>query len=107
MIGHEGATGHASGCHVHYGLFSPLETRRFGVRADLLKNLKLPRFVIARVDPLAVLPGGDVALRTRQIGKAVAAGKARAAAALEEAMKAAALGLAAVHSASDALTASP
>ena len=27
LIGHEGATGHASGCHVHYGLFSPRETR--------------------------------------------------------------------------------
>jgi murein DD-endopeptidase MepM/ murein hydrolase activator NlpD len=26
-IGYEGATGHASGCHVHYGLFSPLETK--------------------------------------------------------------------------------
>ena len=25
-IGYEGRTGHASGCHVHYGLFSPLET---------------------------------------------------------------------------------
>ena len=31
LIGHEGATGHASGCHVHYGLFSPLETRTFAI----------------------------------------------------------------------------
>ena len=81
MIGHEGATGHASGCHVHYGLFSPLETRTFGVRADILKRLKLPRFEIARIDPLLVLPGGDVALKTRQIAKAIAAARARAAAA--------------------------
>ena len=39
-IGYEGATGHASGCHVHYGLFSPLETDVFGVREDILKNLR-------------------------------------------------------------------
>ena len=81
LIGHEGATGHASGCHVHYGLFSPLETRTFGVRADLLRSLKLPRAEIARIDPLLVLPGGDVALRTRQIAKAIAAVKAATAAA--------------------------
>ena len=77
-IGHEGATGHASGCHVHYGLFSPFETKQFGVRADLLKQLHLPKYAIARVDPLAVLPGGDVALRTRQIAKAIAAAGATA-----------------------------
>jgi murein DD-endopeptidase MepM/ murein hydrolase activator NlpD len=83
QIGHEGATGHASGCHVHYGLFSPFETKQFGVRADILKRLRLPNHVIARVDPLAVLPGGDVALRTRQIAKAIAAAKAAAASAVE------------------------
>ncbi len=80
-IGYEGATGHASGCHVHYGLFSPLETKTFGVRADILKRLKLPKYEIARIDPLQVLPGGDVALKTRQIAKAIAAARARAAAA--------------------------
>ena len=79
QIGHEGATGHASGCHVHYGLFSPLETRTFGVRADILKRLRLPTLEIARIDPLMVLPGGDVALATRQIGKAIAASRAEAA----------------------------
>ena len=72
LIGHEGATGHASGCHVHYGLFSPHETKTFGVRADILRRLKVPKFEIARIDPLAVLPGGEVALRTRQIAKAIA-----------------------------------
>ena len=76
LIGHEGATGHASGCHVHYGLFSPLETKTFGVRADILRRLKVPKFEIARIDPLLVLPGGEVALRTRQIAKAIAAAKA-------------------------------
>jgi murein DD-endopeptidase MepM/ murein hydrolase activator NlpD len=76
LIGHEGATGHASGCHVHYGLFSPLESKTFGVRADILRRLKTPKLEIARIDPLAVLPGGDVALRTRQIAKAIAAATA-------------------------------
>jgi murein DD-endopeptidase MepM/ murein hydrolase activator NlpD len=75
-IGHEGATGHASGCHVHYGLFSPFETKTFGVRADILKHLKVPRFEIARIDPALVLPGGEVAIKTRQIAKAIAAWKA-------------------------------
>jgi murein DD-endopeptidase MepM/ murein hydrolase activator NlpD len=76
LIGHEGQTGHASGCHLHYGLFSPLETRTFGVRADLLHRLKLPKYEIARIDPLLVLPGGDVALRTRSIASAIAAAEA-------------------------------
>jgi len=88
LIGHEGATGHASGCHVHYGLFSPLETKVFGLRSDIRKRMRLPATEIARIDPLLVLPRGDVALRTRQIGKAIdaiaadaAAAKARSAAA--------------------------
>jgi murein DD-endopeptidase MepM/ murein hydrolase activator NlpD len=76
LIGHEGATGHASGCHVHYGLFSPLETKTFGVRADILRRLKVPKLEIARIDPLIVLPGGEVALRTRSIAKAIAAANA-------------------------------
>jgi len=78
LIGHEGATGHASGCHVHYGLFSPFETTTFGVRADILRHLKLPKYEIARIDPALVLPGGDVAIRTRSIAKAIAAAQAEA-----------------------------
>lgn len=74
-IGHEGATGHASGCHVHYGIFSPLETHRFALRSDIRVRMKLPRYEIARIDPLQVLPRGDVALKTRQIAKAIAASK--------------------------------
>ena len=66
-IGYEGATGHASGCHVHYGLFSPLETKTFGVRADILKHLRTPPLEIARIDPLIVLPGGAEALKTRHV----------------------------------------
>ena len=67
LIGYEGMTGHASGCHVHFGLFSPRETKTFGVRADILRNLRLPPLEIARIDPLNVLPGGQDALRTRLI----------------------------------------
>ena len=66
-IGLEGMTGHASGCHVHYGLFSPFETDTFGVRADILKNLRLPEAEIARIDPLIVMPNGAEALKTRRI----------------------------------------
>ena len=66
LIGHEGATGHASGCHVHYGLFSPLETDTFGVREDILKRLKLPPLEIARIDPILVLPDGPAALEARR-----------------------------------------
>jgi murein DD-endopeptidase MepM/ murein hydrolase activator NlpD len=76
LIGHEGATGHASGCHVHYGLFSPLETDRFQTRADIVRRMRVPTEEIARVDPLFLLPAGDVALRTRNIAKAVAAAAA-------------------------------
>jgi murein DD-endopeptidase MepM/ murein hydrolase activator NlpD len=71
LIGHEGATGHASGCHVHFGLFSPLEKKVFGVRGDIVKRMKVPKHEIARIDPLAVLPGGEVALETRSIEKAI------------------------------------
>ena len=66
VIGLEGATGHASGCHVHYGLFSPLETATFGVREDILKRLKLPTAEIARIDPILVMPDGAEALRLRR-----------------------------------------
>ncbi len=66
-IGLEGMTGHASGCHVHYGLFSPFETDTFGVRADILKKLRLPEAEIARIDPLIVMPRGAEVLRTRRI----------------------------------------
>jgi murein DD-endopeptidase MepM/ murein hydrolase activator NlpD len=56
LLGYEGATGHASGCHVHYGLFSPWETATFAIRPDVVKRMRLPKTEIARVDPLLVLP---------------------------------------------------
>ncbi len=56
LIGYEGQTGRASGCHVHYGLFSPLEAATFAIDPDVVKRMKVPALEIARVDPLIVLP---------------------------------------------------
>ena len=43
LLGYEGMTGRASGCHLHYGLFSPQETDSFGIDAAVAKRMKLPR----------------------------------------------------------------
>jgi murein DD-endopeptidase MepM/ murein hydrolase activator NlpD len=56
VIGYEGATGLASGCHVHYGLFNTLETAAFQSDPGVVKRDLIPTAEIARVDPLLVLP---------------------------------------------------
>ncbi len=56
FLGHEGRTGRATGCHVHYGLFSPLETASFKVEPAVVRRMKVPSRQTARVDPLLVLP---------------------------------------------------
>jgi murein DD-endopeptidase MepM/ murein hydrolase activator NlpD len=56
LLGNEGQTGHASGCHLHYGLFSPQETAIFGIDPKVAEHMKLPVWEIARIDPLLVLP---------------------------------------------------
>lgn len=56
LLGYEGMTGRASGCHLHYGLFSPWETETFRIVPDVAKRMKLPRAETARIDPLLVLP---------------------------------------------------
>ncbi len=56
LVGHEGMTGRASGCHLHYGLFSPAETSVFGIDPDVAERMLLPRWQLARIDPQSVLP---------------------------------------------------
>jgi murein DD-endopeptidase MepM/ murein hydrolase activator NlpD len=56
LLGYEGRTGRASGCHLHYTLFSPDETAMFGMEPVAAAHMLLPTEMIARVDPLRVLP---------------------------------------------------
>jgi murein DD-endopeptidase MepM/ murein hydrolase activator NlpD len=56
FIGFEGRTGRASGCHLHYGLFSPLESATFEIAPDVVKRMLLPGYQTARIDPMLVLP---------------------------------------------------
>jgi murein DD-endopeptidase MepM/ murein hydrolase activator NlpD len=56
LLGYEGRTGHASGCHLHYGLFSPFETAAYSMDPAIVKRMKVPTAEIARIDPLSVFP---------------------------------------------------
>jgi murein DD-endopeptidase MepM/ murein hydrolase activator NlpD len=56
LLGYEGRTGHASGCHLHYGLFSPFARAVFTLDPAVARRMKLPPAEIARVDPRLVLP---------------------------------------------------
>jgi len=56
VIGWEGATGNASGCHVHYGLFKPAETATFQLDPAVVAKDLMPPYETARVNPLLVLP---------------------------------------------------
>ena len=56
LLGYEGATGRASGCHLHYGLFSPLEPRAFAIDPAVVERMLVPTHQVARIDPLPVLP---------------------------------------------------
>jgi murein DD-endopeptidase MepM/ murein hydrolase activator NlpD len=56
LLGYEGRTGHATGCHLHYGLFSPYETASYTLDPAIVKRMKVPTTEIARVDPETVFP---------------------------------------------------
>jgi murein DD-endopeptidase MepM/ murein hydrolase activator NlpD len=56
LLGYEGRTGHATGCHLHYGLFSTFERAVFTLDPGVVERMKLPTTEIARVDPMRVLP---------------------------------------------------
>jgi len=56
VIGYEGATGNASGCHVHFGLFKVSETATFQLDPAIVAKDLMPPYETARVDPLLVLP---------------------------------------------------
>jgi murein DD-endopeptidase MepM/ murein hydrolase activator NlpD len=56
LLGYEGRTGHATGCHLHFGVFSPIEPATWTLRGDIMRRYDLPPAETARVDPLVVLP---------------------------------------------------
>jgi murein DD-endopeptidase MepM/ murein hydrolase activator NlpD len=56
LIGWEGQTGNATGCHLHYAIFSPAETDSWLLEPKARERSLLPDREIARIDPLLVLP---------------------------------------------------
>jgi murein DD-endopeptidase MepM/ murein hydrolase activator NlpD len=64
LIGYEGMTGLASGCHLHYSIFDPDESSVFDTDPGLIRRLKLPAGEVARIDPLDVLPPPESAFLT-------------------------------------------
>ena len=63
VLGTEGSTGHATGCHLHYSLFSTSDSLRFTTEPVTQARLVMPAAEIARIDPLLVLPplrAGDI-----------------------------------------------
>ena len=56
VIGVEGSTGHATGCHLHYSLFLANDPTRFETNPADVTRYYLPAAEIARVDPLSVMP---------------------------------------------------
>ena len=56
QIGLEGSSGHATGCHLHYSLYSPNDAGRWTTYEKDVARYHLPTGEIARIDPLTLLP---------------------------------------------------
>jgi murein DD-endopeptidase MepM/ murein hydrolase activator NlpD len=56
LIGWEGRTGDATGCHVHYSIFSPSDPGLFITNPRSVAHSHLPAAEVARIDPMSVLP---------------------------------------------------
>ncbi|HET9682332.1 MAG TPA: M23 family metallopeptidase, partial [Candidatus Limnocylindrales bacterium] len=56
LIGYEGRTGNATGCHLHYSLFDPSDTAVFETSPAYVTRYALPAAEVARIDPLLVFP---------------------------------------------------
>jgi murein DD-endopeptidase MepM/ murein hydrolase activator NlpD len=56
LLGYEGASGNATGCHLHYALFDPRDEGRLTLEPKTARKTRLPAQEIARIDPLLVLP---------------------------------------------------
>jgi murein DD-endopeptidase MepM/ murein hydrolase activator NlpD len=56
LIGYEGSTGHATGCHLHYALFSAAEPRTYRLDSTILVEKGIRIDEIARIDPLLAMP---------------------------------------------------
>jgi murein DD-endopeptidase MepM/ murein hydrolase activator NlpD len=56
LLGYQGASGNATGCHLHYALFDPRDEGRLTLEPKTARKTRLPAQEIARIDPLLVLP---------------------------------------------------
>ena len=61
LVGYEGASGNATGCHLNYALFDPEEDATIALDPKIARKTKLPPREIARIDPLLVLPPSETA----------------------------------------------
>jgi murein DD-endopeptidase MepM/ murein hydrolase activator NlpD len=61
LLGYEGRTGLATGCHVHFGLFDPTSPDSFELEPSIVAKTHLPSLEVARIDPLTVLPPMEAA----------------------------------------------